>query len=80
MAHLWPRIRKLCMVRSFVIIEEMMAAAKDVEKVLGELGETPFDLLKEEQEEDMIVDAVMEKQVNVIMSQLKFLRKVFHLM
>jgi hypothetical protein len=24
----------------------MMAAAKDVEKVLGELGETPFDLPK----------------------------------
>jgi hypothetical protein len=58
----------------------MMAAAKDLEKVLGELGKAPFDLLKEEQEEDMIVDAVMEKQVNVIMSQLKFLRKVFHLM
>jgi hypothetical protein len=48
----------------------MMAAAKDVEKVLGELGETPFDLLKEEQE-DMTVDGVMEKQVNVIMSPLK---------
>jgi hypothetical protein len=67
------------MVRSYVIMEEMMAAAKDVEKVLGELGETPFDLLKE-QEEDMIVDAVMEKQVNVIMSPLKILRKLFHLM
>ncbi len=66
MAHLWPEIRKLCMVRSYVIIEEMMAAAKDVEKMLGELGKTPFDLLKEEREEDMIVDAVMEKQVNVI--------------
>lgn len=46
MAHLWPEIRKLCMVRSYVIIEEMMPAAKDVEKVLGELGEFPFDLLK----------------------------------
>jgi hypothetical protein len=79
LAHLWPEIRKLCMVRSYVIMEEMMAAAKDVEKVLGELGETPFDLLKE-QEEDMIVDAVMEKQVNVIMSPLKILRKLFHLM
>lgn len=54
------------MVRSYVIIEEMMAAAKDVEKMLGELGKTPFDLLKEEREEDMIVAAVMEKQVNVI--------------
>jgi hypothetical protein len=68
------------MVRSYFIIEEMMAAAKDVEKVPGELGETPFDLLKEEQEEDMIVDEVKEKQVNVIMSPLKILRKVFHLM
>jgi hypothetical protein len=28
----------------------------------------------------MIVDAVMEKQVNVIMWPLKFLLKVFHLM
>jgi hypothetical protein len=66
------------MVRSYVIIEEMMATAKDVEKVLGELGKTPFDLLQ--REEDMIVDAVMEKQVSVIMSPLKILRKVFHLM
>ncbi len=80
LAHLWPEIEKLCMVRSYVIIEEMMAAAKDVEKMLGELGKTPFDLLKEEQEEDMIVDAVMEKQVNVIMWPLKILLKVFHLM
>jgi hypothetical protein len=36
------------MVRSYANIEEMLAIVKEVEKVLGELGETPFEPLKEE--------------------------------
>jgi hypothetical protein len=36
------------MVRSCTNIEKMLAAAKEVEKVLGELGEMPFEPFKEE--------------------------------
>jgi hypothetical protein len=51
LARLRPEIRKLCVVRVFADIEELVGAAIEVERVLGELGETPFEPLKEEQEE-----------------------------
>ncbi len=43
-----PEIRKLCVVRNFADIEELVGAASEVERVLGELGETLFEPLKEE--------------------------------
>jgi len=49
LARLRPKIRKLCVVRIFANIEELVAAATKLERVLGELGETPFEPLKEEQ-------------------------------
>jgi hypothetical protein len=48
LARLRPEIHKLCVVRTFADIEELVGAATEVERVLGELGETPFELLKEE--------------------------------
>jgi hypothetical protein len=39
--------------RLFADIEELVGAAVEVERVLGELGETPFEPLKEAQEERM---------------------------
>jgi hypothetical protein len=48
LAKLRPEIRKLCVVRNFTDIEELVGAASEVERVLGELGETPFEPLKEE--------------------------------
>jgi hypothetical protein len=38
----------LCVVRTFVDIEEMVGVATELERVLGELGETPFEPMKEE--------------------------------
>jgi len=52
LARLRPEIRKLCVVRTFADIEELVGAATKVERVLGELGETPYEPLKEEQEEE----------------------------
>jgi hypothetical protein len=69
MARLWPEIRKLCVVRVFADIEEMVAAAIEVERVLGELGETPFEPLKEEQDEG-IGETAMERQVVALNSTL----------
>jgi len=51
LARLRPEICKLCVVRVFADIEELVATAIEVERVLGELGETPFEPLKEEREE-----------------------------
>jgi hypothetical protein len=62
LARLRPEIRKLCVVRTFADIEELVGAAIEVERVLGELGETPFEPLKEEHEEGT-KETIMEKQV-----------------
>jgi hypothetical protein len=48
LAKLRLEIRKLCFVRNFADIEELLGAASEVERVLGELGEIPFEPLKEE--------------------------------
>jgi hypothetical protein len=62
LARLRPEIRKLCVVRTFADIEELVGAATELERVLGELGETPFEPLKEEQEEG-VAETSMEHQV-----------------
>jgi hypothetical protein len=53
LARLRPEIRKLCVVRTFFDIEKLVGAANKVERVLGEMGETPFEPLQEEQEGGM---------------------------
>jgi len=65
LARLRPKIRKLCVVRTFTDIEELVSAATKLERVLGELGETPFEPLKEEQEKG-VVETMMEKQVTAL--------------
>ena len=65
MARLRPEIRKLCMVRAFADIEELVDAAVEVERVLGELGETPLEPFKEDREE-VIEENIMEKQVSTL--------------
>jgi hypothetical protein len=52
-ARLRPEIRKLCVVKTFADIEKLVGAATEVERVLGEPGETPYEHLREEQEEEM---------------------------
>jgi len=65
LARLRPEIRKLCVVRTFADIEELVGAATKVERVLGELGETLYESLREEQEEETSKNNV-EKQVDVL--------------
>jgi hypothetical protein len=48
MARLRPKIQKLCGVRTFTNIEELVGVATELERVLGEFGETPYEPLKEE--------------------------------
>jgi len=49
-------------VRTFADIEELVGAATEVERVLGELGETLYESLPEEQEEETS-ESNVEKQV-----------------
>jgi len=65
LGRLRPEIRKLCVVRTFADIEELVGAAIELERVLGELGEIPYEPLKEEQEEG-VAETMMEKQVNAL--------------
>jgi len=51
-------------VKTFADIEELVSVATERERVLGELGETPFQPLKEEQEEG-VAETMMEKQVTL---------------
>jgi hypothetical protein len=62
LARLRPEIRKLCVVRTFADIEELVGAAIEVERVLAELGETPYEPFWEEQEEEAS-DSSVERQV-----------------
>jgi len=78
LARLRPEIRKLCVVRTFTNIEELVGAATELERVLGELGETPYEPLREEQEEETS-DTMMEKQVTVLNNTLiNFFKGTMH--
>jgi hypothetical protein len=44
---MWLEIKKLCMVRTYANVKEMLLIAKEMERVLGELGDIPFEPLKE---------------------------------
>jgi hypothetical protein len=49
--------------RDYVNMEALLVAALEVEHVLVKLGETPFELLKEEHEENMtIVETIVESK------------------
>jgi len=48
LAKLKPKIRKLCVVTTNIDIEEMVVVVAEIERVLGELGETPYEPMKEE--------------------------------
>jgi hypothetical protein len=43
-----PTIRRLCIVRIYINIDETIVATIEIERVLGELGEIPYEPMKEE--------------------------------
>jgi hypothetical protein len=62
LAKLRPEIRKLCVVRTFTNIEELVNVVIELKRVLGELGKTPYEYLKEKQK-DGALKTIMQKQV-----------------
>lgn len=60
-----PKIKKLCVMRDYVNMDALLAITLEVEWVLVELQEIPFELLKVEHEEGVLADAA-KKQINVL--------------
>jgi hypothetical protein len=54
-------LRRLCVLRTYTNIEEMVIAAIEMEKVLGDLGETPYDPFMEEKDEDVTGESSTDK-------------------
>ncbi len=50
LAHLRLEIRKLCMVRTYANMDELLVATIEVEKVLREIWETFYEPLKDERD------------------------------
>lgn len=77
LSRLQLEIKKLCVMKDYAKMEAMLNVALDMERVLAKLSETPFELLKEEQKENMgTIEIVVEKQVQVLNESLiNLLRK-----
>jgi hypothetical protein len=48
-------------VRTYTNIEEMVNATTKIKRVLGDLGETPYDPLKEEKDENVTSESSTDK-------------------
>jgi hypothetical protein len=46
-------LKRLCVVRTYANIEEMVIIATEIKRVIGDLGETPYHPLREEKDEDV---------------------------
>ncbi len=54
------------MVRTYINIEEILITTIEIERVLGDLGETPYDRLREEKDEDATRESSIDKQLLVL--------------
>jgi hypothetical protein len=59
-------IRKLCVVRTYIDIEEVVVATAKIDRVLGKLGETPYEPMKEEHDETMFRKSTIDRQLHVL--------------
>ncbi len=54
LTHLRLKIKKLCVVSTYVDMDDLLATTIEVEKVLNEIGETPYETFKDERNEELI--------------------------
>ncbi len=54
------------MVRTYIDIKEMVIIAIKIERVLGNLGEIPYDPLMEKKDEDVTGESSTNKQLSVL--------------
>ncbi len=69
-------INKFCVVRDYANMGVLLSLALEVEKVLGKLGETFYELLKDEQDELLSTrENIVDKHVQVLNESLVNLLK-----
>ncbi len=51
----------MCVVRTYTNIEEMVIATIKIERVLRDLGKTPYDPFREEKDEDVTGESSTDK-------------------
>jgi hypothetical protein len=61
-----PKIKKLCVVKTYINIEEVVVVITEIEQILGELGETPCKPMKEEQDEIVSRKSTTNCQLHVL--------------
>ncbi len=66
MVQLRTKLRRLYVVRTYIDIKEMVLATTMIERVLGALGETPYDPFREEKDEDTTRESSTNKQLSVL--------------
>jgi hypothetical protein len=54
LTHLRSEIKKLCVIHTYIDMDELLATTIEVEKVLSEIGETFYEPLKDERNEELI--------------------------
>ncbi len=54
LAKLKPKIHKLCVVRTYEDMNELLITTNEVGKVLGKFNGTPFEPLKDKKEEEIV--------------------------
>ncbi len=61
-----PEIRKLCVVKTYINIEEVVVVVAEIERVLEELKETSYEPMKEKQYETMSGKSTTNQQLHVL--------------
>ncbi len=65
--HFRLKIKKLCVVHTYVDVDELLALTIEVEKVFDEIGETPYEPLKDEKNEELIEgETLIDQHIHVL--------------
>jgi hypothetical protein len=73
LVKLRPKIHKLCVVRTYEDMNELLITTNEVGKVLGKIGGTPFEPLKDEKEEEIVGGEMFKsRQLHVLSRTLIF--------
>jgi hypothetical protein len=77
MAKLRPKIHKLCVVKTYEDMNELLITTNEVGKVLGKFGGTPFEPLKDEKEKEIArKEMFTNRQLHVLSKTLIFFQQI----
>jgi len=66
LVQLKPKLRRLYVIKTYTNIKEMVFATTEIERMLGTFGETPYDPLGEEKDEDATGELSTNKQLSML--------------